>query len=460
MPIVVEPSTLSGRLTAPPSKSAMQRAVACAGLARGETLITNPSYCDDALAALRAAEALGYQVERGASGIFIENQIRPGRGDAEASLRDGALGDIEPLCLDCGESALCMRMYASIAALSGRPAQLRAQGSLMHRSMAAVERSLRDAGVSCQSDGGLPPLLVRGPLKGGRFSLDCGDSSQFLTGFLIALAAAEGDSELLVSQLASGGYIDLTLGVMRRFGASVERDDAFSRFVVRGRHGSAGYEGCRYEVEGDWSAASFLLVAGALASGKGTQGARAGAGASTGVRIGGLDPESAQPDRAVLAALESAGAPVSYDGGYHIACPSGLRGFSFDAAGCPDLAPPLVALASRCEGTSRIAGVRRLRGKESDRAAALAQEFSALGLPVIVEGDELVVRPEGGAAEPMAGGRADARGDHRIAMALSVAALGARAPVGIRGAACVAKSYPEFFRDMAALGASLSGLPD
>jgi len=186
-------------------------------------------------------------------------------------------------------------------------------------------------------------------------------------------------------------------------------------------------------------------VAGAIAAGP------------AGLRVEGLSPESSQPDRAILQALALAGARCSYDGGAFTLRKSDLRGFAFDAGDCPDLFPPLVALASRCEGSSRIRGASRLKAKESDRAEALIAEFAALGLAIAQEGDELVVRPEGGAPQPLSGGIVRSRGDHRIAMAAAVAALAAADRVGIEGAGCAAKSYPGFFEDLAGLGASIFG---
>ncbi len=435
MPLYLDPSALSGSIHAPPSKSAMQRAIACAGLACGESILTRPSLCDDSLAALRVAEALGASVERATSHIRI-------RGGFKGKGRRGAAGANEPLRVSCGESGLCMRMFSSIASLLDEAVELLAEGSLATRPMSMVEDALLSAGVACTSSCGKAPLRIRGPLRGGRYALDGSKSSQFLTGLLIALASAPGDSVLSVDKLASRGYVDLTLDIMKHFGAEAARDEGYSRFSVSGE---SGYEGRSYEVEGDWSGGAFLLVAGAIASGP------------AGLRVEGLSPDSSQPDRAILQALSLSGASCSYDGSAFALRKTDLHGFSFDASDCPDLFPPLVALASRCEGSSRIRGASRLKDKESDRAEALITEFAALGLAIAQEGDELVVRPEGGSPKRLAGGLARSRGDHRIAMAAAVAALAASDRVGIEGAGCAAKSYPGFFEDLAGLGASVFG---
>lgn len=465
---VVKPGAVGGSLAAPPSKSAAQRAVACAALADGVSELALGECGADALAALRIAGALGAEVKQG-DGIV---KIRGNGGDwARALAAAGSSGSAgakpdepdEPgdpgqprVRVSAGESGLSMRMFSAIAALAPYAIGLEAEGSLRRRPMDMAEGALRAAGLSCRSEGGFPPLVVRGPLRGGRYIVDGRESSQFVTGLLIALAAAEGDSEIEIEGLASAGYVDITLNVMARFGAKAERlaEGGRTRYAVKGR---SGYRAARYEVEGDWSGAAFLLVAGAIAgadwagSARGDDGARASDGAGpSGVEVRGLSLSSAQPDRAVLAALDAAGAELFANDGRVAVRRSRLRGFEFDARGCPDLFPPLVALASACSGESRIRGVSRLRAKESDRAAALCEEFGALGLSLAVEGDEIVVRPA--ASDAIRGGIANARGDHRIAMAAAVAALGASGPVAVDGAECVAKSYPGFWRDLAALG--------
>jgi len=423
---ILSPRRVGGRLRAPASKSSMQRAVACAMLARGRTRLRNPSSSADSLAALGLAAALGAAWGREADGsVWIEGPVDLGRASA--------------LEVSCGESGLLMRMASAVAALVPAPTRLLASGTLARRPVSMVMEPLRALGASCESSAGLPPVTVRGPLAGGLVRVDGGESSQFLTGLLIALALAPGDSTILVEGLASRGYVDLTIDTMRAFGARATRSPDFARFEVPG---GQAYRARDFAVEGDWSGAAFLLVAGATAG--------------RGLLVPGLDRNSSQPDRAILAALEAAGALVddstqapaggeapTAEAGLFVRGGAPLRAFAFDARACPDLFPPLVALASSCEGLSRLRGVSRLRAKESDRAAALVEVFGNIGITVMIEGDELVV--EGGRAS---GGKASSWGDHRIAMALAVASLRAAGPVVIEGAECVAKSWPSFFEDL------------
>jgi 3-phosphoshikimate 1-carboxyvinyltransferase len=231
--------------------------------------------------------------------------------------------------------------------------------------------------------------------------------------------------------------VDLTIGTMRAFGVEAERDDDYRVFRMRG---SQSYEPADFAVEGDWSGAAFLLAAAAIGA-KGE-----------GLSVAGLDPLSCQPDRAILEALKLCGAGLEVSGAEIRVRRQSLKAFSFDATDCPDLFPPLVALATACDGRTDLRGANRLRGKESDRAAALSEEFGALGAVVEVDGDVMTVEgcglDRGGLLQ---GGKADSRGDHRMAMAAAIASLASRASVEIEGADCVAKSWPSFFEDFAAI---------
>lgn len=431
MPLWIEPAYVGGSIKAPPSKSAMQRAVACAALAKGDSVILNPSFCDDAIAAMGVAEVLGARMQRHADRVEIAGM------DIIRRKAGGIDGWNQALTASCGEAGLCLRMYSAIAALLPVPVELQAQGSLRVRPMDMVVESLKAFGVQCSSESGFPPVKIHGPLQGGQGKVDGSKSSQFLTGLLIALACAEGDSVVEITNLASKGYVDLTLDIMQHFGAEVSRDDGLSWFSVAG---GKGYQGCEYFVEGDWSGAAFLLVAGATA----------GQNQGSGLRVEGLSVQSSQPDRAILEALVLAGASLGLDRNAITVKRSVLRGFDFDATDCPDLFPPLVALCLRCNGESRIRGVARLRDKESDRAEALVTEFGKLGLVLKVDGEELVIPGvdslPGGA---LSGGLVSSRGDHRIAMAAAVAGLCASGRIGIEGEDCVAKSYPGFYGDLA-----------
>jgi 3-phosphoshikimate 1-carboxyvinyltransferase len=422
----------AGRIRAPASKSSMQRATACALLAAGgESLLRSPSRSADCMAALGLARALGATVvDRGDSFAI--------RGTEAIGSLPAAAGPASPASrVSCGESGLCLRMFSPIAALFASEIELVAEGTLRRRPVGMIESPIVALGAKCRTASGLPPVRVRGPLKGGRARVDGRESSQFLTGLLVALPLAPSDSTIEVEGLASRGYVDLTLDTMRAFGVDVERSADYRSFRIAG---GRRYRAADFSVEGDWSGAAFLLVAAAIGAGGGS------------LRVEGLDADSSQPDRAILDALGSAGAELER-GAAHVSVRRGrLEAFEFDASGCPDLFPPLVVLALACEGETRLRGALRLRAKESDRAAALSEELAKLGGKVEVEGDLMRVSGVGLASGGrLAGGRADARGDHRIAMAAAVASLACEGPVVIEGAECVAKSWPGFFEDLASV---------
>ncbi|HOX13571.1 MAG TPA: 3-phosphoshikimate 1-carboxyvinyltransferase [Spirochaetia bacterium] len=464
----VEPSNVAGVLKAPSSKSSLQRALACAALAPGVSEIAEATWSADSLAACSAARALGARIERGPDGASV-------RGIPPAAFSDPGMPGEAPLALPCGESGTALRMLTAVAALFPREIVLSGEGTLTRRPVGPVEEPLRALGAECATTGGFTPVRVRGPLRPGRVRVDGSGSSQFLTGLLIALplartpgsggargGAAPGSpdaaSVIEVENLVSRGYVDLTLDVMRAFGVRAERSADYSEFRIPG---GQTYGSASYRTEGDWSGAAFLLVAGALAA------------RFEPLEVTGLDPASSQPDRAVLDALRTAGANLELAAGSIRVRAAPLRAFSFDATDRPDLFPPLAALAAFCEGTTALTGAGRLRAKESDRAAALAEELGKLGIRIEVEGDRMLVRGRGSGSAGRPGGEAgtsspggtatgeasvvDSRGDHRIAMAAAVAALAGAGPVEIRGAECVSKSYPAFFEDLAALGARVSG---
>jgi len=412
----VKPTKIDGRVQAPPSKSDMIRAIAAASLAAGDSEIRNPAFCDDALAALGAVVALGAKVACSDRAVKIKGQGRPVKS-----------------VIDCGESGLCLRLFAPIAALGKKEMTLEAQGSLKKRPVAMMEAPLNDLGVTCRSNAGFPPLVVKGPLQGGRTTLDGSVSSQFLTGLLTALPTCADDSEIRARRLVSRPYIDLTISVLARFGVSVSWDRDRDIFTIKG---GQRFQPKKYEVEGDWSAAAFHLVAGALVGR---------------VTVGGLAPDSCQPDRRIVDVLRAAGASVDIAETSVTVGAGELKAFDFDATDSPDLFPPLAALACFADGLSTIRGVYRLKHKESDRAAALVEEMSRLGAHLEIRGN--VMRIQGGRLE---GGVIDARGDHRMAMAGAVVGLRAGHGVRIEGDQAVTKSYPRFFEDLASLGGEIS----
>jgi 3-phosphoshikimate 1-carboxyvinyltransferase len=407
---LVRPSAANGAIVAPASKSIAQRAIAIASLAKGESEIFFSGTSDDIKAAIGVCRQLGAEISEFPEKLVVKGGIRVPK---------------EPL--NCGESGLGIRMFSSIAATLNEPIVLTGIGSLAKRPMAIVEQSVCAMGANCQTTDGHLPILVTGPIRGGECHIDGSLSSQVLTGMLIAAPFAQNDLVIEVGNLQSKPYVDLTIETMKAFGVDVECDNYFT-FTVKS---SSPYLPITFTVEGDWSGAAFMLVAGAIAGR---------------VRVENLKPMSKQADRAVLDALYHAGAKISiFDSAIEVSKHE-LLPFHFDATHCPDLFPPLVALAAHCNGESRILGASRLRVKESDRAISLQQEFSQLGVEIAVEGD--LMRINGGAVQ---GGSVHSHGDHRIAMACAIASIAGIGEVEIEGAECVRKSYPGFFEDLSSI---------
>jgi 3-phosphoshikimate 1-carboxyvinyltransferase len=416
MNLIARPSVLSGTVTAPASKSHMQRLIASALLANGESWIRNPSDASDAWAALSAAAGLGAEAEVGETAIRMVGGLKPRSQE-----------------LNLGESGLGIRMFAPIAALVSHPIALVAEGTLQQRPMTPLADALGRIGVKVELTQGHAPILLEGPLQGGDLELDGTLSSQFLTGLLMALPCAQKDSAITVHGLQSRPYIDMTLDVLSSVGIQVTHED-HRLFRIPGNQQHQPFD---QTVSGDWSAGAFLLVLAALTG-------------DPYLEIDGLGNSPTQADQAVTGALLLSGAKLMRtDSGIRV--DRGRRkGFNFDATHCPDLFPPLACYAAFCKKPTTLKGLHRLQHKESNRGVAIAEEFGKAGIRVELseEKDEMTIYPG-----PIQSCTFDARGDHRMVMAGAVLGL-AGAPIEIIGIEAVEKSYPAFFDNLSAVGAS------
>ncbi len=403
---IIHPTSIAGTLAAPASKSMMQRAIAIATLAKGTSVLHGYTPSNDSDAALQIAENLGATVERINDSITITGGLQPRTSK-----------------LNCGEAGLGIRMFTPIASLWHSHIELHGEGSLQTRPVDSLIQPLTDLGVHISTNNGFVPVKVCGPLQGGTARVNGSLSSQILTGLLIAAPLAQSDTQFVVQDLKSKPYIDMTLQIMNDFGVSASHSN-YELFSIPAQQ---MYIAQNYVVEGDWSGASFLLVAGAL-------------GGS--ITVTNIRSSSKQADMALLQAIRDAGAIVEVSDTAVTVRKHILQAFTFDATDCPDLFPPLVSLAAHCKGVSEIRGVSRLKHKESDRATVLQTEFAKLGTRIENKGDSMFVY--GGT---LVGGSMHANNDHRIAMAGAVAAIAAKHPVQIENPECVAKSYPGFWQD-------------
>ncbi|MBA4139435.1 MAG: 3-phosphoshikimate 1-carboxyvinyltransferase [Segetibacter sp.] len=420
MVIRIQPTDIKGTIHAPAGKSSMQRACAAALLHKGITNIFNPGKSNDDLAAIDVIQKLGAKVITTQNGsLTIEsNGIQPEQNE-----------------IKCGESGLGIRMFTPIAALSEQYLTISGSGSLVTRPMNFFDEIFPQLGIKIESASGKLPLKIQGPLVPRDIEVDGSLSSQFLTGLLMAFSSAVKDPVTIkVNNLKSKPYIDLTLQVMKDFGMNVPTNNDYNSFTFSPFNRQLST--VNYTVEGDWSGAAFLLVAGAIAGN---------------ITVTGLDINSTQADKNILQALMSSGCSLSIQDKQIEIGPAPLKAFHFDATHCPDLFPPLVALAAYCKGTSAIKGTSRLQHKESNRALTLQEEFGKMSVEIILQDDLMLVK--GG--ERVNGASVHSRHDHRIAMACAVAALKANGEVEIAEAEAINKSYPDFYKHMQKLGANV-----
>ena len=434
------------RCTMPVSKSFAQRAIIAAALADGTSHLKGYTPCGDNEAALQVARDLGVEIEQDGNMLTIKGI-------------SAQLGSLDHETLHVGESGLLTRMMIPVMAqLGSRPVTFTGEKTLLGRPLTGAREIVEVLGGKIQNDNETfqddspvrVPLTIEGPLKAGRAEISGKHGSQLISGLLMALPFAEKNSSLIVHEPKSIPYMFITLEVLKKFGIKVgndmlggpdflasDGDWSLCTEMVFKVKGGQKYKAADIDLEGDWSAAANFLVAGAV-FGKAV--------------LQGLDTTSLQADLSIMDILMDAGASLSQldgDKGDITVQRAPLKAFNVDASNCPDLFPIISVLAAFCQGTSRLAGVGRLANKESDRAKAILEMMTSMGVKASVEGDEMVIeghslaqRLLGGSL--LKGGSYTSHHDHRMVMALKVAALGADGPIVIDDEDCVAKSFPQF----------------
>jgi len=404
---VIQSNTYQGTLASPSSKSYLQRAIALSILCNGESIINGYTPSKDVDAALSIAQALGSNVKIEKNFVCIVGNTFFGK----------------PMQISCNESGLSARMFAPIAAINKHKVTITGYSSLMKRPMQMVIDALKQGGKNVASNNGFLPIDMDGALQSGIYKIDGSETSQLLTGLLIALPILEGNSKILVNNLQSIPYIAMTLDIMKHFGVHIEHKD-FQTFYIQGGQKPIP---CIYNTEGDWSGSAFHFVGGAVCGD---------------VIIRGLNANSAQADRKIIEILQKCGAKVQVDKSFVRVQKQYLNAFECDLTHCPDLFPPVAVLAACCEGQSIMHGINRLINKESNRAIAIQQEFQKVGINVQTENNAMFVR-----GSIPTGGKVSSHNDHRIAMACAILGLKANGTIIIENAEAVNKSYPAFFND-------------
>lgn len=418
--VIFHPGTLNGQVRIPSSKSISHRLLIAAALAHGESVVRRVDPSNDIDATVQVLSALGAAVRTancadGSVDYYIRG-IPPQYPDTAISA-------------DCGESGSTLRFLVPVAAALGIPARFTGHGRLPERPMGELIEALTTHGVSIKTPSGYTlPLSLSRQLMAGEYCLPGNISSQYFTGLLFALPLLSGDSILRVTgKLESAAYIDLTIDVLKTAGICIQKEA--NTFIIPGNQ---RYQPFDMQAEGDWSQAVFFLVAGALGGD---------------IRLTGLNPESAQGDRACCDILRAFGARIDWEDGI-LHCRGGeLRGCEIDASQIPDLVPALAACACQCSGETHITGAHRLRLKESDRIESTCAMIRSLGGMARPEKDGLTTH-----LSTLHSGEVHSFNDHRILMSVAILALIADGPVTVDQAECVNKSYPRFFEDYRKLG--------
>lgn len=413
-------SKLSGAVKIPPSKSVSHRAIICAALSTGVSIIENIDYSDDINATIDAMVSLGAIIDKDGDKLTIQG-----------ALREGAIAK-DFRVIDCNESGSTLRFLVPIALLFDGESKFVGRGNLGKRPLNTYFEIFNRQGIEYSYVENVLDMKINGKIKADEFYLPGNISSQFITGLLFTLPLVDGDSKIVITtELESKGYIDLTLSCMKDFGIEIENRD-YKEFIIKGNQ---EYTSKDYRVEGDYSQAAFFLSADALGSD---------------VVVEDVRMDSLQGDKEVIEILERMGAKFNVNkSDVKCSVDNELTATVIDATQCPDIIPVLSAVASLAKGRTIVKNAIRLRIKECDRLKAVATELTKLGAKIEETEDGLIID---GVEEFKGGVEVWSWKDHRIAMTLAIASTRCIEPITITDCECIAKSYPGFFEDFKMLG--------
>lgn len=400
MDIRIVPKKLNGTVTVPPSKSVAHRMIIAASLAKGTSTISNLSPSVDIMATMDCMRTLGAKID------FNDN----------TAVIDGISDIPDKAVLDCHESGSTLRFLIPVACALGVNCEFNGHGKLPTRPITPYLEEFPKHGVSFTLYGkDTLPCLVNGKLSAGKFYIDGGISSQFITGLLFALPLLDGDSEIiLISELQSKPYVDITIGILKSCGIEVK--ETKNGYFIRGNQRFMSISGA---VEGDYSQSAFFYTANSLGSN---------------LKILGLSEDSHQGDKRIIQIC------AEFD--------KNKKPFEIDCSDIPDLVPILTVLGCFCNGRSRITNAARLKIKECDRLAAMEDCLNRISGKVTSGTDYI----EMDGVRSLSGGEVDTYNDHRIAMSMTIASTMCEKPLVIHGAECVEKSYPDFFEVFKSIG--------
>jgi 3-phosphoshikimate 1-carboxyvinyltransferase len=423
----ITPSTVTGEVTAPPSKSYTHRAVIAASLVIGESLIEAPLLSDDTLYTIDACRSLGADIE------LEDNQLKINGTGGQIKVTPGRER------IFAGNSGSTIRLVAPLAALAPTKVILDGNSRLRQRPVGDLLLALESLGASARSLGnnGCPPIEIQGgKLSGGNVTTSGQKSSQHISALLMIAPYTEGGLTIKVTGLRSKPYLDITLDIMQEFGIEAANKD-YKEFLVK--NGQI-YKGKRYRIEGDYSSAAHFLAAGAIGGQP--------------ITVKNLKADSAQGDKYLTNIMSAMGGVVeNREGTMTVSRRDQLKGITIDMGDYPDLVPTVAVIAAYAQGKTEMNNISHLKFKESDRLADTAAELGKMGIKVDITDNAMLVH--GGKPH---GAEVETHNDHRLAMSLSIAALFAKGNSMINGAEAVTKSYPRFFNDLASLRAKIEEL--
>lgn len=415
MNIKIYPSRVSGNVDIPPSKSLAHRAIICASLAKGKSIINNITYSEDIIATIDGMRKLG--------AIIIENSntlIITGIDNFE---------NIKNNTIDCNESGSTLRFLIPIFSLTNKEINFIGKNRLLYRPQEIYSEIFKNQNLVFKQD--TSKITIKGRLNPNIYEINGNISSQFISGLLFTLPLLNADSTIKITPpFESKSYVDLTIDILKKFGIDIEFLDKFTIFIK----GNQKYTPFNYNVEGDYSQLAFFAVLGAL---------------NNKISCYGVDPLSLQGDKEIISILKESGVSVINENNGYCFSPTIPNGIKINLENCPDLGPILMVLGMYGKGSFHLYNAKRLRYKESDRIEAMESELKKLGVSITSDEDNIYIN--GGnnysSSELLYGQK-----DHRIVMSLSIAATMCQTPTTICGIEAINKSYPNFFEDLKSLG--------
>ncbi len=418
--VIITPSKLKGSVKIPPSKSMAHRAIICASLSKGESVISNIDFSEDIIATMEGMKSLGANIKVEKDKLIINGE--------------NILKNSNYKVIDCNESGSTLRFLVPISLIKDNKVNFIGRGNLGKRPLKTYYEIFEEQEIKYSYGEEKLDLNIEGSLKGGEFKVKGNISSQFISGLLFTLPLLKEDSKIIITtELESKGYIDLTLDMIEKFGVTIKNNN-YREFLIKGNQ---SYKPMNYKVEGDYSQAAFYFSAGAL---------------SSEINCLDLDLSSYQGDKECIEILEGMGARLIGNKEESLSIIHGnLNGTIIDASQCPDIIPVLTVVAALSKGETRVINGERLRIKECDRLNAICTELNKLGADIKELKDGLIIN----GVKELIGGEVYSHKDHRIAMSLAIASTRCKEEVIIREPDCVKKSYPGFWEDFKSLGGIL-----